>query len=604
MKGRVFPRRKIQHMLLLFFFFALGIFSAVLCQRKINDFDIMQPRIDFYTASEQLPRQTAVDGLRNRSFINLFRRIKRRDLSVESLVVSGILYVEQEGDFFFLLNANRSARLNLDGQEIVQSSVLKRDLNRAVSVFLSTGLHPFQLHFVPSRQGPYLHLLWRQTFDRELRIIPDVVLFSPYAAGMDMGSMKDIQSRMKSLSLIKNAALFLSLISILGAVSFVSKTYLKTGTQKNGIHAQLNRISSRLTDIDMTKGLAGLPMIAVHLDGGHIFPFGVFGASLFFLCSGMNTFLFIERTKNKKNYNFYHLFFIVLLFFGGYTQIVVAHPGISHFMPEFLQFSALSMLVIFLLSKIFKKMIQIGYVFPVPFLLHFIYQMDFFPFIDRFPRLSAFVFGSDIFPLFPWCGFFLFGIFLLHLRKKRWQLGVTTAIAGLVSFLSVFVFKVPITKFNMSLSYVLLSLFVGVSIFLFFNFLSSESLHRRFRTLLAPLEVIGRNSLMFVYVHYFALAYIPLQNFIEYPFLMLLIKSLILFLFCSFCVFYYERSKHDSVLFVPILLLVISLVFLRYGGFLSVEGDQRLIDILIGLGFAFLYVQLRSRFRVYLKERG
>jgi len=603
MKKDPILKRRIRNNILLLFFLGLGVFSAVLIQKKIKNFDVLRLRVDFLTASERQPKQTAVENLRNRSFENLIRRIKRRDLSVESLDVSGILFVEQEGDFSFLLNANRSARLNLDGQEIVWSSVFERELNQAVSVFLSRGTHPFQLHFVPSRQGPYLHLLWRHSHDEEFRTIPDFLLFSPDAAGLRWERLTNIQSRMKGLILLKNGALFLALISLLGLVFSLSRSFLKTEIQEGWFRSQKIGSSPRLTDIDMTKGLAGLPMLAVHLDGGNFLPFGAFGAALFFLCSGMNTILFIERTKDKKNYNFYHLFFIVLLFFGGYTQIVVAHPGISYLMPEFLQVSALSMLVIFMLSKVFKKMYLIGYVFPVPFLLHFIYQMDFFPFIDRSSSLGVFFFGSAAFPLFPWSGFFLFGIFLLHLRKKKQYLAVTALITGLLSFLTVFVFKVPITKFAMSLSYVLLSLFAGASIFLLFNFLSSESLHRRFRTLLAPLEVIGRNSLMFVYVHYFALAYIPLQNFVEYPFLMLLIKSLVLFLFCSFCVFYYERSKHDSALFVPFLLLIISLVFLRYGGFLSVVGDRRLIDILIGLGFAFLYVQLRSRFRVYLKER-
>ena len=603
MKKDPFLKRRIRNSILLLFFLGLGIFSAVLIQKKIKNFDVLRLRVDLITASERQPKQTAVDGLRNRAFENLIRRIRRRDLSVESLDVSGILFIEREGEFSFFLNANSSARLTLDGQEITRSSVFERELNQAVSVFLSRGTHPFQLHFVPSRQGPYLHLLWRHGLDEELRTIPDFLLFSPDAAGVPDERLKELQSRVKRLDLVKIAALFLSLISTFGFVFSLSKKFLKAGTQESGSQPEMNRSSPRLTDIDMTKGLAGLPMIAIHLDGGNLFPFGVFGAALFFLCSGMNTILFIERTKNKKNYNFYHLFFIVLLFFGGYTQIVVAHPGISHLLPEFLQVSALSMLVIFMLSKVFKKMYLIGYVFPIPFLLHFIYQMDFFPFIDRSSRLGIFFFGAAAFPLFPWSGFFLFGIFLLHLRKKKQYLAVTALITGLLSFLTVFVLKVPITKFAMSLSYVLLSLFAGASIFLLFNFLSSESLHRRFRTLLAPLEVIGRNSLMFVYVHYFALAYIPLQNFVEYPFLMLLIKSLALFLFCSFCVFYYERSKHDSALFVPFLLLIISLVFLRYGGFLSVVGDRRLIDILIGLGFAFLYVQLRSRFRVYLKER-
>jgi len=523
---------------------------------------------------------------------------------VESLDVSGILFIVNEGDFSLFLNANRTAHLTIDGKEISRSSVFERGLNKAVTVFLSRGTHSFQLHFVPSRQGAYLHLFWRDRDMEELIPIPDSLLFSPDAAVLGAERITRFQSQIKGLVFIKNVVLFLCLISFLGLVAQLTKSVWKKEGKMNMVPTQKRGTSLRLRDIDLTKGLAGLPMIAVHLDGGHLFPFGVFGPALFFLCSGMNTVLFIERTRQKRNFNFYHLFFIFLLFFGGYTQIVIAHPGVSKFMPEFLQVSALSMLVIFLLSKTVKKSHQIGYLFPLPFLLHFLYQAELLPFIDRIPRVGVFFFGSAAFPLFPWCGFFLFGIFLLHLRGTRWLMAVTAVISGFLSLISVFILKVPVTKFDMSPSYVLFSLFVGTSVFLFFNILSSVSEQCGLKTLMAPLEVIGRNSLMFVYVHYFALAYIPLGNFTESAFLMLMIKSVILFLFCSFCVYYYERSKRDPALFLPFLLLSFSLVFLRYGGFLSVAGDLRLIDILIGLGFAFLYVQLRSEFRSLLKRRS
>ena len=123
MKKDPFLKSRIRNSILLLFFLGLGIFSAVLIQKKIKNFDVLRLRVDLITASERQPKQTAVDGLRNRAFENLIQRIRRRDLSVESLDVSGILFIEREGEFFFFLNANSSARLTLDGQEITRSSV-------------------------------------------------------------------------------------------------------------------------------------------------------------------------------------------------------------------------------------------------------------------------------------------------------------------------------------------------------------------------------------------------------------------------------------------------------------------------------------------------
>ena len=79
---------------------------------------------------------------------------------------------------------------------------------------------------------------------------------------------------------------------------------------------------------------------------------------------------------------------------------------------------------------------------------------------------------------------------------------------------------------------------------------------------------------------------------------MLLFTSVLAFLFCSFCVFYYERSKQDLSLFLPALLIFFLLIVLQYGGYLSVMADTKLISIMIGVIFAFLYVQLRWKLRV------
>ncbi|MFC2168649.1 hypothetical protein ACFLRW_06645, partial [Acidobacteriota bacterium] len=286
-------------------------------------------------------------------------------------------------------------------------------------------------------------------------------------------------------------------------------------------------LSNRLTDIDMTKGLAGFFMILAHLDGARIFPFGTFGAALFFFCSGMNTILFIDRSRERRHFNLYHIFFSVLLFFGGFTQIVISHPNEFGIIPEFLQVSALSILLILFLSKIFKNIYLVGFLFPVPFILHLLYQNGVFSLPTVWPRFTSFLFGSAAFPLFPWSGFFLFGVFLLYLRRAKKNLVWVFATFGLLSLISISMLRIPVEKFNMSLSYILLSLCVSSLFFLLFHRVSSSRKKLHLKWFTSPLEVIGRNSLMFVYVHYFALSYIPLRNFINPPLYQLLFTSVV-----------------------------------------------------------------------------
>ncbi len=188
----------------------------------------------------------------------------------------------------------------------------------------------------------------------------------------------------------------------------------------------------RIQEIDIAKGLACLLMIAAHIMPRKVLPFGTFAAPLFFACSGMNTILLIEKTKGNRCYDLFHLVFPLLLFFGGSTQVVIVHGGRLRVIPEFLQCIALSLLLIFALSKSFKDPRRCGMLFPVPFLIKGL-QSWLLP--GSFSGLSLeFIIGGN-FSMFPWLGFFLFGIFLLGLQRSSlpW-LAAVLASAFILSF--------------------------------------------------------------------------------------------------------------------------------------------------------------------------
>lgn len=567
--------------------------------KKLVEIDLQRLTVHFSTTSENLERTTTIFGLENKSFERLQKRISKRGPPARNIQISGLFLIDQIGTYFFSLNANRAARLTIDGQDINRSSIFEKELNQVFPLHLLKGIHSFSLHFTPSSQGAYLQLLWKHSLGDEFHPIPSDIIFSPNAESLSLEELREIQSKTRKILFIKHNALIVFFVSLFGFVLWIFKIGFNVNLLPVQERTEKVVYSNRLTDIDTTKGLAGFLMILAHLDGARIFHFGTFGAALFFLCSGMNTFLFIDRNRKKRNFNLYHIFFVVLLFFGGFTQIKISHPDESRLVPEFLQVSALSILLILLLSKLFKNIHHVGFLFPVPFALHLLYQTcSVFHLPDVWPQFTSFIFGSGAFPLFPWSGFFLYGIFLLHLRKTKMYLVWVFSAFGLLSLFSIYVLHIPVEKFNMSLSYVLLSLCVSALFFFFFHILSSSRKKLHWGWLTSPLEVIGRNSLMFIYVHYFALSYLPLRNFISSQLYMLLFTSVLALLFCSFCVFYYERSKQDLSLFMPASLIFFLLVVLQYGGYLSIMADTKLISIMTGIIFAFLYVQLRWILRV------
>lgn len=362
----------------------------------------------------------------------------------------------------------------------------------------------------------------------------------------------------------------------------------------------------RIVEIDITKSMAGFLMIMAHIAGKGMLPFGTFGAVLFFFCSGMNTILFMGKIKGMRGADFYHMLFVVLLFFGGYTQIKIAHPLKTTFIPEFLQFSALAVLFTFLLAKLFKNPLHTGYLFPLPFVLYLCFQAGYLPFFESDAAWRFFLFGPGGFALFPWAGYFLYGVLLLHLRDKKHIPAAAMLCTGLLAFITIFLLRIPIDKFHMSLSYIFLALFVVTCLFFFFKFAWFRGRAKAgfLKTMQIHAASVGRNSLMFVYVHYFVLRYLRIGDlFHPLPLpVVLVLQSVVYFLMTLFFLEVYEKIKGHHDLFVPAVLVTVFIALLRYSGSLASKVDLRMVDLLLGVLFAFLYVQLREILRIFLRK--
>jgi hypothetical protein len=355
----------------------------------------------------------------------------------------------------------------------------------------------------------------------------------------------------------------------------------------------------RIQEIDVAKGMACFLMIAAHLFGGKLIPTSTFAASLFFACSGMNTILLIEKTRKNKCYNFFHTLFPIILFFGGCTQVVIAHGGRLRVIPEFLQFIALAVLLVFAFSKLFKNPRHCGYLFPVPFLVQQLLPWSFLR--SFFGSPLSFLFGGG-FVLFPWLGFVLFGVFLLGLKKKYYRLLQATLFAAFV--LSFAVGRIPLKKFWMSLSYILLALLAITLAFSLGRVIARRSGSVFFKHLAEFFALPGRNSLMFVYMHYFVLRYFASLNFLSSIYLMLLLETLYIFVICNVFLKFYEKVKNETALFFPALTMGVGLAGVRWMHLLKPSIDLHVADMVIGCLFAFLYVQLRRRFVHYCDRKN
>jgi hypothetical protein len=347
----------------------------------------------------------------------------------------------------------------------------------------------------------------------------------------------------------------------------------------------------RILEIDIAKGLACLLMIAAHAMSRKVMPFGTFAAPLFFTCSGMNAILLIEKTKGNKCHDLFHLAFPLLLFFGGSTQIVIAHGGRWRVLPEFLQCIALSLLVIFALSKLFKVPRCCGLLFPVPFLVK---DLQAGLLLDAFKGMRLqFIFRGG-FALFPWLGFFLFGVFLLWLKRSRlpWLLAVLSS----AFILSLAIAGVQLQKFRMSFSYMLLALAAVTLAFMLATWIARRGETPFFKGLAGFFALSGRNALMFLYLHYFMLRYFASVDLFPLFPLQLGFEIFYLYFVCWVLLQVYEKVKNDGALLLPALALFLALGALRWGGMLKSPGAAPVADLVIGILFAFVYVLLRRTF--------
>lgn len=534
------------------------------------------------------------------------KRAKRRGVGVSFVEISGKILINKSQPYDLAVWYSQPVSFFIDGNSIIDNTSPRNSKN----LFLQQGLHNFRMRFIPDMTGDGVVVLWKKNPEEGWDTIGKDHFFSHQARGYSPAWLQEYQKNARMSQTVPFFVVYLFSLLFLFFI-FISSRQKPPEPGDNPLSVRsrsaLDRIRqqfpSRITEIDVTKGFAGFLMVLAHCPGGNsLFPFGNFGAALFFFCSGMNTILFLDKRRAARGLTLYNLFFIVLLFFGGYTQILIVHPQLNRIIAEFFQFYALGILLIYVLFKILRDSRVIGYLFFLPFVIHLGYTSGLIPLKSVNLYWSQFFFGDLGFTLFPWGGYLLYGILILGVRKNRRVFMTVLVLTGSAALFSITILNIPVSRHRMSLSYMLLSLFVLA--FLFYGFSRLLSMVRSifFSSVLVNLAMVGRNSLMLVYLHYFVLGYLIPRIPDPVPILELLFHAFIAFVFCIFFIFIYEKIKWDESLFRPALLIAFFLVVFRFGHLFTVSRNTRLIDMLLGILFAFLYVELRRKLRYILKQ--
>jgi heparan-alpha-glucosaminide N-acetyltransferase-like protein len=283
---------------------------------------------------------------------------------------------------------------------------------------------------------------------------------------------------------------------------------------------------ARDPSLDVLKGLGCLLMIMAHA----AFKTGIyrqltflggFAPVPFYAVVGV-TAAFQAQKYGPRPVLLNALFLFLLGFaLNGFNSPDFLRPPVIHF--DIIQIIAIGSLAVYLLEYYFKPPVWL-YLFLgiMSFLIKL--GLDVVLPAKSHPLLAGILLTySGTFPIFPWIFLFFLGVFAYRLGTA-WDLGWALVSAALYAGLALTGFDLDYrSKYDMSVGYFLLS---GALLFgLFFLVRRFEALRRPSR--FNPILFFGQNSLLFLFVHFAAIAFFGLRLqwtddvhlFRAYPFL-------------------------------------------------------------------------------------
>lgn len=344
-------------------------------------------------------------------------------------------------------------------------------------------------------------------------------------------------------------------------------------------------LNERDYSLDCIKGVACIFMILIHAitlvtvgktNVGGIFGllafFGGTAPVLFFAVSGITSSVFQVKKSMKVIIPAYLIFGVL-----GVSYIAIWRANVySSTLCDILQMMAMAVIIVVLIEKNIKTN-KIFYLFAsvAVFLVHYFITSK----IPAFP-VKDFLFAPAVFPIFPWISMVFFGVFLYRIDEK-WDLLIGTFVF-VGSILASMVMKVDFSnKFNMSIGYFCVSIFVMSTVF----FISRTI---KFKKLNNPILYLGKNSLLFLYVHLLAIkVFAPFTNNVLLRWIVVLILTYILMLGIQFINRYIEKTFCNIIIWI--LMTVVAVLIPLFG------LNANLIfclEMLIGIIFSVNYHKL------------
>jgi hypothetical protein len=356
------------------------------------------------------------------------------------------------------------------------------------------------------------------------------------------------------------------------------------------------------TALDILKGIGCLVMLVAHsslnFGGYERFKFwGGLAPILFFAASGVTAAFQAQKYKPRGV-----LLTYAFLFLLGFSFNRLTDPGFLQ-EPEFdiIQMIAVGSIVVYLLEYYLHPRVWIYFllgflVFGLKFIIQKLLTGIFIT------GVTNALIPPGIFPIFPWLFLFFFGLFAYRINNYV-NAGLAAGFGLLLFILQKVNFLLDLeNKWDMSPGYFLVCGILVFSIFFILRFFSTQQ--KRIFKYEGLLTFLGKNSLLFLYIHFPIALYLKetrihrnVKLIFQHPYLFWLL-ALGLTLVAMLVLLRLAKWKISAQVFDHLSVwIIMTLLVFGVGMFISTERFIYYIEIGLGILTALYYSKLGNIFK-------
>lgn len=355
----------------------------------------------------------------------------------------------------------------------------------------------------------------------------------------------------------------------------------------------------RDTSIDILKGIGCLVMIVAHsslnIGGYEVFKFwGGLAPVLFYSAAGVTAAFQAQKYKPRGVLLTYA--FLILL---GFSFNRITDPGfLKEIEFDIIQMIAVGSCAIYLLEYYVRPRawiyLLLGFItFGLKFVLQTLLAGV------SIAGVTNLLIPPGIFPIFPWLFLFFFGLFAYRVNNYV-NLGLALGFGAILFILQKINFPLDLeNKWDMSSGY-----FIACGILTFAAFFILRAIPFFQQRQNGLLVFLGKNSLLFLYVHFPIILYLKeirihraVKLIFQHPYLFWLL-ALALTLAAMFVLIWLAKWKIAAQIFDHLSVwVVMTILVFAVGIFISAENLTYSIEIALGILTALFYPKLGNIFK-------